>query len=100
MINRQKLELDYGLFNSYGINKNDILFYARVLPKVDIYEILELKVRTVMEGFFVGTDKNSKQAFLFEYDDLNKIIFKERKDALKVVKDAEKDKKIVLNKED
>ena len=47
------------------INKGQIVYYARILPSVDIFEILELKIRTVEDDYFVGTDNNTQQAFLF-----------------------------------
>lgn len=72
------------------INKGQIVYYARILPTVDIFEILELKIRTVEEDYFVGTDNNTQQAFLFSNKAINKTIFFERKDALKIVKKAEK----------
>ena len=64
------------------INKGQIVYYARILPTVDIFEILELKIRTVEEFYFVGTDNNTQQAFLFSNKAINKTVFFERKDAL------------------
>lgn len=70
--------------------KGQIVYYARIMPTVGIYEISELKIRTVEESYFVGIEKESKHAFLFGYTLLNKCVFTDRKDALKLVKEAEK----------
>ena len=79
------------------IKKFDIVYYARILPPVGIYEVVELKVRTVAEDFFVGTDKITKHAFMFKLDNIDKIIFFERKAALDIVKEAEKNGKKIFD---
>ena len=90
MINREKLKVEeYSEFDSHGINKNDILFYARIMERVGIYEILELKVRTITPTYFVGCEKHSKQSFLFGYNAVETKVFKDRMDALNAVKKAE-----------
>lgn len=76
-------------FDSHGINKGDILYYARIIPNCKIYDILELKIRTIEPTFFCGTEKESQQAFLFGYSAINNIVFTNRQMALEVVKDAE-----------
>lgn len=77
------------------IKKSDVIYYARVMPTVGLYEIVELKVRTVAENYIVGIDKNTKHAFMFYFDDINRTIFFDRNEALKVVKAAEKNGKKV-----
>lgn len=74
------------------MEKQDILYYARIVPRTGIYEVCELLIRTVEETYFVGIDKRDKHAYLFLYSDINKTVFKNRKEALKKVKDAEKNK--------
>ena len=77
------------------IKKSDVIYYARVMPTVGLYEIVELKVRTVTGDYIVGIDKNTKHAFMFYFDDINRTIFFDRNEALKVVKAAEKNGKKV-----
>lgn len=74
------------------MNKRDTVYYARIFPNVGMYELDELKIRTVTDEYFVGIEKRSKQAFLFQYSDIGKIIFTNRQDALNKVKEAEKNK--------
>lgn len=72
------------------LNKKDRLFYARILPPVRIYEVCELIVRTVKDSWFVAIDKRDKRAYLFNYDDINTILFFKRDEALSKVLEAEK----------
>ena len=71
------------------INKGDVLYYAQMMPTVPLFEVLELKVRTVDDTWFVGIDKTSKHAYLFSNNNIGEIIFKNRKECLKVVTEAE-----------
>lgn len=80
------------------MQKGDIVYYARCLRESGIYEVCELKIRTINENWFVGTDSRSKQAFYFDIDKLNKTVFYDRKVALKKVKNAEKNK-IIFSEE-
>lgn len=75
------------------LKKGQIVYYARIMPTVGIYEVLELKLRTVTDEYFVGTEKREKHAYMFGYSTLSKYIFEDRQNALKVVKEAEKNKK-------
>lgn len=67
--------------------KGDIVFYARCIPENGLYEVCELKIRTVNqeEGWVVGVDKRDKRAYLLTKDEINKKVFEERKDALDMV---------------
>lgn len=74
------------------INIGDTLYFARIIPTVGIYNVLDLKVRTVENDYFACIDKRDKNAFLFSYKDINNTIFQYRKDALLKVKEAEENK--------
>ena len=69
------------------LTKNQTLYFARILPPS--FNLYELKIRTIADTYFVGTDKRTKHAFLFSYNDLNKSVFLNRSDALELVKKAE-----------
>lgn len=73
------------------MNKGDIVYYARVIPNI-LYEVCELKVRTVEDTYFVGLENRTKHAFVFNNDNLNKTVFYDRKIALQIVKEAEKNR--------
>lgn len=82
------------------MKKGDIYYYTRIIPSAGIYDLLEIKIRSVYDTYFVGIERRDKQAFLFNYSDIDKILFVDRKIALKVVKEAEKNKKEIYYKED
>ena len=73
------------------MKKGDIVYYARVIPNIT-YEVCELKIRTIEDTYFVGLENRSKHAFLFNNNALDKNVFYDRKIALQIVKDAEKNK--------
>lgn len=73
------------------MSKGDIIYWARIIPTIDYAEVIELKIRTVHEDWFVGVDKDTKQAFLFNND--TEVVFNNRTDALMVVKAYEEDAK-------
>ncbi len=75
------------------IGQGSIVYFARVHHETGIYEVCELKVRTVYPDTFVGVDKDTKRAFLLGFDECDIHVFDEREDALRVVKEAEKNKK-------
>lgn len=81
------------------LNKNDVVFYARILPNSGIYDVLELKIRTIESNWFVGIEKRDKQAFLFAYTAIDKMVFADRGKALEIVKAAESNKKEIVNDE-
>ena len=58
------------------------IYYARIMPTLGIYDVCELKIRTVADTYFVGTDKRDKRAYLFSYNAVGKCIFSNRKDAV------------------
>ena len=73
-------------------NKKDTVYYARIIPTTGIYEVCELHIRTVEDDYFVGIDKRDKHAYLFGYNAIDDTVFADRKNALKKVRDAEKNK--------
>ena len=58
------------------------IYYARIMPTLGIYDVCELKIRTVADTYFVGTDKRDKRAYLFSYNAVEECIFLNRKDAV------------------
>lgn len=74
------------------LKKKDIVYHTRIFPTLGIYDLDELKVRTVEDDWFVAIEKSTRKAFLFSYDLINKTIFLDRKEALNKVKEAEKEK--------
>ena len=65
------------------------IYYARIMPTLGIYDVCELKIRTITDTYFVGMDKRDKRAYLFSYNAVGKYIFSNRKDAVEKVITAE-----------
>lgn len=80
------------------MEKGDTLYYARCLPTVGLNDLLELKIRTIENDWFVGTEKDG-QAFCFNMTDLGNIIFFSREEALESI-NFTKDKVRELTTED
>ena len=74
------------------LSKGQTVYYTRIFPSLGVYDVVDLKIRTAEEQWFCGTDKRSKQAFIFNNTDLDNVIFIDRNDALKYIKEAEKHK--------
>lgn len=71
------------------IEKGTVVYYSQCMPTVDVFEVLELTVRTVKDNWFVGIETKEKQAYLFYKKDVDRCVFFDRKDALMTVKEAE-----------
>lgn len=70
------------------ITKGETYYFARIIPYIS-YDVLDIKIRTVEQGWFCGIENRDKQAFLFNNEDLNTIVFEDRIEALRVCKIAE-----------
>lgn len=75
-----------------ALKKKDTVYYARIIPNCGYYDVLELKVRTVEETWFSAMEKRDKHVYLLNYDSIGKIVFKNKDEALNLVKEAEKNK--------
>ena len=78
------------------MKRKDVVYYARIQKPLGVYEVLELIVRVVENGWFSAMDKRDKRVYLFADKDLNKTIFADRKEALNIVKEAEKYKRKLI----
>lgn len=79
------------------LKKKDIVYYTRIIPNCGIYDLCELKVRGVYDGYFVGTDRRDKQAILLNFSEIGKTVFANRKEAIKKVEEAKRNGKIISN---
>ena len=62
------------------------------MPKLDVYDVYDLKVRTVENTYFSTIDKKDKKSYLFSYNDIGKTVFINREEAVNKTKEAEKNK--------
>lgn len=75
------------------IKKGTVMYYARISHNLGMYELCELKVRSVYDTYFVALENRTKIAFLFGYNLIGDVVFFSRKEALEKVREAEKDKR-------
>ena len=67
--------------------KDDIIYFSHVLPKLNIYEVLEMKIRTVGVNWFVASStKNRNNVYAFTDDDINQIVFQTYQEAYEHMK--------------
>lgn len=71
-----------------SVKLKDTVYYARIIPTVGIFDVCQLVIRTVENNYF-----------LLHFNDLNKTVFTNRKQALDVVLTAEKNNKNKIYKE-
>lgn len=69
------------------IEVGDEIYYARTLKSTNVYETLALTVATIYSTYFVAVD-SSNQRFIFDFDDIDEIIFKNKQQANGVVMNA------------
>ena len=72
---------------------NDIVFATRIMPTLGVYDLCEITIRYVTDTWFTGVDKRDKRVYSFTLKDYEKRIFKNRQDALRVIKCAENENK-------
>ena len=69
------------------IKKDDIIYFSHVLPKLNVYEVLEMKIRTVGINWFVASStKNRNNVYAFTDDDINQIVFQTYQEAYEHMK--------------
>ena len=72
------------------VKKGKVCYYAQCLEPVGTFELLELKIRTVIQDWFVGIEEKTNHAYLFTEKNIEKTVFFNRNEALEVVRAAEK----------
>ena len=69
------------------MQKDDIIYFSHVLPNLNIYEVLEMKIRTVGVNWFVASStKNRNNVYAFTDDDINQIVFSTYQEAYEHMK--------------
>lgn len=81
------------------LNKGDIVYYSRIMPSLGIFDVYDLKVRTIADTWFSGVEKRDKKVFLFPYSAIGKYIFVNRKDAVDAATTAEENNKRIISTE-
>ena len=74
---------------SSQLTKGDIVYYARIMPNLGIFDVYDIKIRTITDTWFSGVEKRDKKVFLFPFSAINEYVFLNRKDAVDVATNAE-----------
>lgn len=82
------------------LQKGQIVYYAKIFPTLGIYEVCDLKLRTIEETYFAGVDEKDKRAYLFNNKMFGKRVFEDRMTALEIVLNAEEERKDIVLTED
>lgn len=64
------------------LQKGDNVYYVRVMPSANYYEIHELVMVSVSDNYCSGTEKKTKQSFLFQKSNVENLLFHNRYEAL------------------
>lgn len=67
------------------LQRGDNVYFVRVIPKLDIYELLDLHIVSIYDEYCTGADSKTKQTFLFSKNDYEQVLFLDRKMALEVL---------------
>ena len=81
------------------LTKGDIVYYARIMPNLGIFDVYDIKIRTIADTWFSGVEKRDKKVFLFPYSAICEYVFLNRKDAVDVATNAEESNKKVISTE-
>lgn len=76
------------------LHKKDKVYYAQIMPNLDVFEVCELIVRTIEDNYFVGIDKTNKHAHLIPYSKFGELVFINRAECLEKVLLEEERKKV------
>lgn len=65
------------------------MYYTEIFPNLGIYDLYELKIRTVKDNWFVGVDMHSRRAYLLYDYCIDDTVFFERGIAVEKIHKAE-----------
>lgn len=72
-----------------SLKKGQMMYYARIMPTLGLYDVYDCKVITVADTWFSAMEKRNKRTFIFNFADIGKTVFENRLDALEKVTEAE-----------
>lgn len=58
------------------------VYFVRVIPKLDIYELLDLHIVSIYDEYCTGVNSKTKQTFLFSKKEFEEVLYFDRKEAL------------------
>lgn len=64
-----------------SISKGTLVYWGRVVSKVNMFDVVPLKVHTVADAYFTGIDDVTKHTHLFEWGALGAYVFLSKEEA-------------------
>lgn len=74
-----------------NLERGDNLIYARIMPKIGYYELLDVHLVSHNDKYCTVTDVKTKQTYIIERNSIKKLLYTNRKLALMYLKE-QKDK--------
>ena len=72
------------------LKKNDDVIFARILPKLNVYETINLHIASIFATHCIGIDPKTKKRYCFIKEDAEEHLFKDKKSAQEWVEREEK----------
>ncbi len=63
------------------LEKGDIVFFARILPRNKYYKVINLRIVSIHEKYCTGTDLKTKQTYVFDKELAEEALFHNKRDA-------------------
>lgn len=64
------------------LEKGDTVYFARILPRIKIYEVLNLNIVTIIDTYCTGVNPKNNQTYVFPKKYAEEVLFKNRRLAL------------------
>lgn len=74
------------------LKKGKLVYWVRVVPRCQIFDVIDMKVRTVTDDYFTACyTEGLGQTQLFNFSDIDHIVFESRAEAIEICSDREEE---------
>ena len=75
------------------LKKNDDVIFARILPKLNVYETINLHITSIFATHCIGIDPKTKKRYCFIKEDAEEHLFKDKSLANEYLKKKKEENK-------
>ena len=75
------------------LKKNDDVIFARILPKLNVYETINLHIASIFATHCIGIDPKTKKIYCFIKEDAEEHLFKDKNLANEYLKKKKEENK-------
>ena len=75
------------------LKKNDDVIFARILPKLNVYETINLHIASIFATHCIGIDPKTKKRYCFIKEDAGEHLFKDKNLANEYLKKKKEENK-------